>query len=347
MPDASTFQNVRPVVHVNGELKPLFESTVQEVTLKMPALGMASAEIRVGNWGNVADRGLGYLFEDLGLGDTLELTFGAAEEALFSGQVSGLEERYGEGAPQLVVLAEDGLRRLAQRRMSRTFEEQSVDDVVSTLASDNDLQADVEASSEACSLHQLNETDLAFLRRLLARYGIQPRVESGRLVAKPGQAAPEPVPLDANDTIKQARIVADLSRQTGKAIVRGHNPASGEDVEAEAERPSSEPEGTAAADLIGQVGWAEEETFDRPFPLSQDSADAFAKSAFDRRAERFLYGDLLCEGNPAIRVGGEVELSGVSDRLAGKYRVTECVHRFSCEDGYETLAKVEKADWQG
>ena len=51
-------------------------------------------------------------------------------EPLFMDVVTALEERYGDGAPQLVILAEDPLHKLARSRASRVFENKGLADVV-------------------------------------------------------------------------------------------------------------------------------------------------------------------------------------------------------------------------
>ena len=44
------------------------------------------------------------------VGDTLQIAFGLAQQkTVFKGEITGIEERYGDGVPQLVLLAEDAL----------------------------------------------------------------------------------------------------------------------------------------------------------------------------------------------------------------------------------------------
>ena len=83
----------------------------------------------------------------------------------------------------------------------------------------------------------------------------------------------------------------------------------------------------------------------QPFARSQGEADAFAEGHFHRLAKRFIYGDLICLGEPALASGREIRLSGVSGRLRGRYQIVHCAHRFDSTSGYETHLKVNRPDW--
>ena len=52
----------------------------------------------------------------------------------------------------------------------------------------------------------------------------------------------------------------------------------------------------------------------------------------------------MCIGNPDVNVGGAVSLAGVSPRLTGTYAVVACAHVFDESAGYQTYARIERAD---
>ena len=83
-----------------------------------------------------------------------------------------------------------------------------------------------------------------------------------------------------------------------------------------------------------------------PFARSAGEAEAFAAGHFQRMAERFLTGHVQCLGEPSLRGGREIELSGVSRKLRGTYRISHCTHHFSSTSGYETHLKLHRGDWQ-
>jgi phage protein D len=53
------------------------------------------------------------------------------------------------------------------------------------------------------------------------------------------------------------------------------------------------------------------------------------------------------EGNPQIRVGTHVELTGLGDRFSNTYYVTRACHRYDLANGYETDFEAECAYWGG
>jgi uncharacterized protein len=79
-------------------------------------------------------------------------------------------------------------------------------------------------------------------------------------------------------------------------------------------------------------------------PLSDREASVVREFPFDGQGRRFLHGDLVCGGNPDVMVGAAVSLTGVSPRLAGVYAVVACAHLFDESAGYQTYARIERAD---
>jgi len=309
---------------------------------------MASAELRLVNWGNQASGPIGFLFNQVVLGDKIEIAFGLArQKTVFSGEVTGIEERYGDGVPQIVVLAEDALHRLARHRVSRTFEQQSPNAIVATLAGDAGLKADAKLSDTPGDYNQLNESDLHFLRRLAARYATWPRVADTTLTCRKREKPPSPVTLDAGDTLKRLRVVADLARQPTRATVSGQDLTAGQPITATGASLLVPASGTTAAAVLNKLGWDGDETFSFPAPATQAEATDYANAALDAQGRRFLHGDLVCIGNPDVMVGAAVALTGVSPRLAGTYAVVACAHLFDESAGYQTYARIERADSSG
>ena len=345
MPES--FASTRPGLRVEGEDRADLRDALTSMVVNLPLNGMAHAELElssVGRGGSGEDAD--YLFQDLAPGARLQIRMGeSSPQTLFDGEVTGIEERYGEGAPRLILLLQDRLHHLARQRQSRAFEAQSPDDIVRAIAGEAGLDADASVSGTSGTWHQLNESDLAFLFRLLGRFDIALRLDQGRLRARAEAADPQPVALDDQDSALRVRLLADLNHQPTRSRVLGFNAGTDEAVDGEADALADPPRGTTAADLLGRLGWPGEEVVPQPFARSRGEADEFARGHFRRQARRFLSGDIRCLGEPALRSGREIELSGVSPRLRGTYQVVHCVHRFDGSSGYETHLKVQRPDW--
>ena len=339
--------SARPRLRIAGQDRPAINAAVLEARIRLPLSGMAQAELRLLNW--AADAGSGgadFAFGDIALGDSIEVMMSeTASSALFDGEVTALEERYGDGAPQLVLLAEDRLHRLARQRHNRSFEAQSLNDVANNIAGEAGLDTDIQLADVSGDWHQINESNLAFLLRLAAPYDIALRLQDGTLRLRPEEADSEPVQLANGDNVRRLRLIADLNRQPASVEVRGYNPGEASEISASGDALSPAPAGRTAADHLNALGWAGETIRPQPFARSQAEADAQGSARFRHAAKRFIHGDIHCQGEPALRAGREIELAGVSARLRGTYQVVDCVHSFDRQDGYQTHLKVQRPDW--
>jgi phage protein D len=345
MPDGAPYVSSRPNILVNGTANSDMVGALLDIAVRAPESGMASAELRLVNWGDQPSAAVTFLFNGVVLGDKLEIALGLAQQrTVFKGEITAIEERYGDGVPQIVLLAEDALHRLARHRASRVFEQQSPNAIVATLASDAQLQADARLSDAPGDYLQVNESDLGFLRRLAARYGAAPRVTDGKLVCRKREALPTPVTLDAGDTLKRLRVIADLMQQPTQAKITGQDLTAGSAPNATGTTLLVPANGQTAASALRGLGWDGDESFVFPPPATQAEATDYANAALDARGRRFLHGDLVCGGNPDVVVGGAVSLTGVSPRLAGTYAVVACAHVFDESAGYQTYARIERAD---
>lgn len=345
---AMAFIDIRPHIKVSGEERSDLRQALTSLVVNQPLTGMAHAELCLTNWAPDEDAGqVDYGFQDLALGTTVEVSIqGEGSESLFTGEITALEERYGEGAPQLVLLVQDKLHRMARSRNSRAFEDQSFDDIVSSVAADAGLNSDVGFSNIVTSCHQLNESDLAFVMRLCANFDIAVRLEGNSVRVRPEEPDADPMVLNARDSIRKLRLMADLNHQPSKTRVLGFNPANSQDLSEDIQSLSRAANATTAAATLDQLGWPGEEIIPQPFPRNRGEAEAYAQAAYDRSAKRFISGDVTIQGEPSLHSGREIELEGVSQRLTGIYQIVHCAHRFDSQSGYETQLKVIKADWQ-
>jgi phage protein D len=340
--------SVRPRVRVDGSDDAALGEAASALSVHLPATGMASAELRVINW-HPGEGGAGqpdFAFQGLRLGSRIEIRLGeSAANAVFAGDITAFEERYGDGAPQLVILAEDALHKLARSRASRVFENKGLADVVRDIAGDAGLQADVNVDAGTANWLQHNESHLAFLLRLLVPHAIALRMQGGRLRARPEEADANPVRLDPGANAQRIRIVADLNRQPREALCDGYNLDANSSASGSHAALAPTPAGRTAAATLAELGWDGRSPRPHPFARTQSEAESLAKGAFLRDAQRFLHGEIVCTGMPELGAGREVELAGVSSRLAGRYRVAECWHHFDNAQGLHTRLRVERPDW--
>lgn len=343
------FVSSRPTFKLDGNTRAGLEPLLTHMVINQPLHGCAHGELHFTNWG-IRDGGdtPDFVLDDIALGAELEVLMGQDDPVtLFKGDITALEERYGDGAaPTLVLLVQDKLHKLARSRHCRSFEDQSPDDIVQSIAGEAGLQADANLSSLTTSWHQLNESDLAFLLRLGARFDIGVRLNGNRLRAKPEESDANPLALSGQDSIISARLIADLNHQPSESRVTGYNLADDASTDFTSGGMEPAPPGTSATTALNDLGWSSAEVLPQPFARSNAEAEALAKAHLRRQGKRFISGEIICQGEATLSVGREIDLSGVTPRLCGVYQIVHCTHRFDNESGFETHLKVNKGGWQ-
>lgn len=342
-----SFISSRPNFKVGGETRADLHEALMGMVVNLPLNGCAHAELTLSNWGRPeGEDDPDFTLTDLSLGDEIEILIGEEDDTrLFIGEITALEEQYGDGAPTLALLLQDKLHKLSRMRDSRSFEEMSPNDIVSTLSNEAGFQSDVNVSDISSHWHKLNESHLGFMLRILAKFDIALRLDGDQIRAKPEEEDTNPITLDADDNALKIRLMVDLNHQASNTKVTGYNVANDEATEFESAAMEPAPQQTSAAQALGKLSWAGDECVPHPFARSNAEAEAYAKASFRRQAKRFVQGTVVCQGEASLRSGREIELSNVSPRFAGRYQIVHCTHRFDNQSGFETHLKVNRADW--
>lgn len=344
--DSAALLSAKPRIAINGQSRTELEPAVLNMRVNLPFSGMSHAELKLLNWGSTDGNGEArYAFQSISLGDRVEISIGESTEApIFNGEVTALEEMYGQGAPRLVLLLEDKLHRLAKQRNSRAFESMSVNDVVQNVLADASLSGDIQVSSDTGVWHQLNETNLGFLQRLLWPYAIPVRCSGDNVRAKAEEEDAQPVEIHTQSGVTSLRVIADLNGQYQSAQVKGFNLEANEPVSGSENDPNSS-SGKSAKQLLSDLGWGGDDLFVYPFARNASEGNAWATAMFGKQAKEFLRGDVLLAGNAKLKTGKQIELSGASDRLNGKYNIVQAQHLFDTAGGYKTRLKFARNFW--
>ncbi len=338
--------NVRPRVSIDGNMRGNMDEAALGMQVHLPRVGMANAELRLLNWGPTNTGQPDFLFQDIRLGSRIELFLGeSADNPIFRGEITAIEERYGDGAPQIVILAEDALHRLARQRHNRVFEQMSLDEVIRQIANEASLQTNVNVSTTTGTWLQVNESNFAFLVRQLIHYDVGLRIEDNQLRVRDDEPDPQPVTLDPGSNAINIRLIADLNHLPRQVSVKGYNLDHDSTADGTATSISPPPGGRAGTALLGELGWEGESTLPHPFVRTQQEAETLANRQFRLRANRFIHGEIICRDTIGLRSGREIQLNDVSPRLAGRYRVMECWHQFDNSNGLRTRIRVQRPDW--
>jgi uncharacterized protein len=341
----ATVYRARPTVRVDGKASDKATTLVKAMRMHESEGGLSSLELLLENAARYEDGSVGLAFEDealLKLGSSLALYSGdeSAPQEIFRGLVTGLEATFAPGeTPELLVLAEDGLQRARMARRTRVHESATLAGLARELAGRLGLKPVITGFTEPLGRQvQLDESDLAFLRRLLASRNGDMQVVGEELHVSPRREVRRgTLQLELHGQLTRARVVADLAHQATEVTVGGWNAREGRRVSGKGTGRDLGPgQGRRGADLLRQaLGERSEHMGDLP-ATTEEEAQTLADAAFDSRARGFVCVEGTAEGNPALRVGTHLTLSGLGRRFDNTYYVTHTTHRFDEERGYET-----------
>jgi phage protein D len=341
-----------PTVQVGGQLND--KVTTQLLGMKMCERegGMSHLELRFSNFGSF-EGGVGdQVFEDgtiLKLGADVVVYAGlvTSPTEIFRGKITGLEAVFAsDGPPELMVLAEDALQPARMTRRTKTWSNTSLSALVQQVATELNLTP-VSTGLDATigTEQQLNESDLHFLRRLLARYDADLQVVGTELHATPrSQSQRNAIELAWNSQLQQVRILADLAHQVTQVTTTGWDFKQGQTISATSPTTSLGPgSGQMGSYWLPQAWGTRSEQLAQYATLDQVDAQALVDAEFAQRVRRFVVAHGVAEGNPSLRVGSYLTLSGLGPRFSNTYYATAVLHRFDPEHGYATEFTAECA----
>lgn len=342
----SAIYRARPTLRLAGQEDARASELVIGMKMEEGEGGMSALEVRFSNWASTRDGGAEIAFpadSKLKLGAAIEVYGGDETEPMeiFKGKITALEAEFTATAPpELTVLAEDALQSARLARRSRIYDNQSPADIVRTLAADLGLTPVITGlAAPSLVWAQYNESDLAFLRRLLSRFDADLQIVGTELQVSPrGDVRRGGIDLTLYSQLARARISADLAGQVTGITVRGWDAANGSAVKSETTGgthlgPGS---GRTGAEVLREAFAERSEHIGHFAVASQAEADALAQAAYDQRARRFLRVDGTAEGNPRLRVGCTVNLSGLGAPYDNSYYVTRTTHIYDVRQGYRT-----------
>ena len=342
----------RPTIRVNGQDQERITALLLAMEVEEQEDGLSRLELKLSNIASDSQGGADYAFEDertFKLGDKIGIYSGdeTGPQEIFSGRVSAVEAGFYEDAsPTLMLLAEDKLQNARLKRRTKTHNDLSVATLARQIASDLGLTPQISGLSDSIGTQvQLNESDLAFLRRLLARYDGDLQVVGDELhVAPRGEVRRGKIELRLHGQLRRATILADLAHQVTEVTVTGWDTTQGSRITGRSRGAQRGPgQGRSGAELLSAALGDRSHQIAHLAVNSDSEAHALADAAFDERRRRFVTVRGTAEGNPALRVGTHVELTDLGPRFSNTFYVVRACHRFDLDHGYETDFTAECA----
>lgn len=265
---------------------------------------------------------------------------------LLTAEITALETEQEQGHTTFVVRGYDRSHRLHRGRKTRTFLRQRDSDIVSRVAREAGLRADVETTSAQHEyVIQDNQTDFAFLKARAARLGFCLVVEDRTLKFRRAEAAPPQAPAQEwGVNLLSVRTRQTAVSQPSEVQVRGWDPAAKRAIVGRASRAThaSQAGDRASAASVAERAFGGAATLcvtDRPV-ATQGEADRLALAVLDEVADDYLSVEAVCRGDPALRAGAKAELKGAGRRVSGAYLITATRHELTAGGGYQTTLYV-------
>lgn len=338
--------SARPTLRIAGEENERLTGLLLAMRMDEAEGGMSRLDLRFSNLASTTDGSAEIAFADdadVHLGAAISVYAGDAEapQEIFRGRITSQELVYTVGdAPQMQLLAEDALQSARLARRSKVYSDQSPADVVRSVAQVLGLTPTVNGlDAPTGTWAQIGESDLAFLRRLLARFDADLQIVGDELQVSPrGEVRRGDLELAMFSQLARVRVCADLADQVSKMTCAGWNPVDGAAVNAEVSQAThaGPGEGRSGAEMLREALGERTEHIGHLALASDREAQAVAEAAFDGRARRFVRLEGVAEGNPGLRVGTHVSVTGITSQYENTYYITRASHLYDLVQGYRT-----------
>ena len=351
----------RPRFEIDGTDQERLSTDLLDLEVSIDEEGMARLEARFLNHGQAepgADADfLHFNGVALGLGRAISVRAGDEENEaeIFRGLLTAIEADYPQQRPpEISICAEDALQGFRMVQRTRTFREQTDTEIASALASDHSLSPDADVSGPShTELWQVNQSDLAFLRERARAVDARLAIESGRLVFRPRRDPARSETMHVlrwQNELLRFRVTADLAHQRTEVRVHGYSVADKEGIHVEATGSDIESEadgGRTGPSILDSLGMRAVEDHPLEMPSTTDEAQGIADAMARRRARRFVCGEGMTMGTPALQVGHQVELQDLGPWFSGRYHVAAIRHCFDLAEGLRTHFTAERVDLGG
>ena len=287
-------------------------------------------------------------------GSRVEISIGFVGHTrkLLTGEISVLTADFPSGGPAtLQVDGFDLLHRLTRGTFYRTFEGPTPDsglpdsEIVAQVAAEMQLVPSVDPTAPRKEPRvQHHTTNLGFLEELAEADGFYLWVDGDTLYFKRQRPAPNTIRLEWGKTLQSFSPRLSTAGQVNAIEVRGWDPVQKQTFSARAERSAARTAGLAATGqqqlAQGAGGRSELVIADAPVSSAQE-AQAYAEAVLALQEQTFVTGNGTSVGQPDMRVGTLLELSGIG-RFSGTYVVEQATHSVGA-GGYQTTFQVRSS----
>ena len=275
------------------------------------------------------------------VGATIEVKFPTDPSTLasvFEGEIISvgtdqLADRHFDGC-ELTVTALDKSHRLGRETKVRTFQRMKYSSIVSTIATEVGLRANVADTTVTFDYLIQTTTNYAFLEEIAFRTGFEWRVDGSELIFQP-RAATAPITVTYGTDLRRIRARFSAASEATNVTVRSWDPSSRQSVTGNQTMSAARQNGATGGDSsLVTSGRQKARDFGKPLgsssliATSTDEAQQLAGALGARVATADLEVRCECLGHPLIKPGSTVQIANAGTKLSGTYYVTSVDHHF-------------------
>lgn len=258
------------------------------------------------------------------------------KDFLIEGEITAMEVHFNEKSEaHMIIRGYDISHRLHKGRYNRSFLNKTDSDIVKQIAKEVGIKADskIEASGEAHEyVFQENQTNMEFLRERAARIGFELFIQNNEIYFRKPKNQ-ESLPLEWLRDINKFSTRVTSAEQVSSVEVRGWDYTQKKAIASTATAESvitdtGNHQGSNSSTKFSNLKPPKMTVVDQPI-ASTTQAQKMAQALCDELGGEFVYADAKAVGNPKIRPGKVIELTGMGDRYSGKYYVTETRHFYT------------------
>lgn len=289
-------------------------------------------------------------------GDKIELYIGYDDQQVKAGEFEVDEVEF-SGPPDTVSIRAQatGITKAVRTKRSTGFENVTVKQLADKIAAKNGLTVEGVFGKNAELVHkrisQNRETDLEFLKRVAAGYGIVFSVRSSKIVFTDQQQLEKRKAsrvIDKTDvsswSLRHKSVKTFAGAQTAwknpnsdKVVQSIYQPIDGLVPDFLKGSINSD----TFKEYVGKFGNSSDILQIKDKVENQAQADAKAQAALYRANTKEYEGSLSMYGDPLLCAGNNIELTGFG-RMSGRWSILESSHRFDRSGGYSTSINIKR-----
>lgn len=273
--------------------------------------------------------------EILSLGSQIQASVISSDVPLFDGQITAVEYIYDPGNLRKIRLrGYDRLHLLRKRQSVKAFVQITLLELINELTGDLSLETHIEEDTPIrARLIQVDQTDFDLIAEVAEKNGLYFTLRGEALHVHTLEGIGEPVALRLGHSLFEARVEVNGNRLCRSVATSGWNTSR---VESFIGLTESERSGrnVGAAIATAKFGNRFEWTISDQNIADEMEALAVSQAELDWRIAQEVTLWAVAEGDPLLRPGTPVNITGVADELNGRYILTSVDHTIDQDKGF-------------